>query len=989
MNLAVRFSILFLLGILSLNAGTISYHAISGDADSGISSAKDYTHAIDFGNQAGIALINGVQFGDGNVGAFPGETGAQTVGTGASNSPTGYASSTAANAYLTAPPSGMRDLVNDFIYNDPTTEVTLTGLTPGVNYQFRLYHRVWGGLRTQDIGFDTDGSGGGLAGSEDTAFFNADDATSVGFATATQVYAYTYDYTLTGGATTLTVYINMAPGAGTYHMYGLSNEKVSGAPAVVTLFPPDDTTAGFVGNANLIMSFDEAMQKGTGNIVIKRTADNSTFETIDVNSANVTVSGTDVTIDPLGTLLTRTSYYVQIDPGAIESSAAEDYPGIADTTTWNFLVSPISFVPISGDADSGLNSLKTYTHAVDFGSDNPAASVNGVQFQTGKPGFGPIAGTAATIGTGTSSVPAQHGGNETADPYLDGAAFAFMEDLVEDMTYNDATSVITLTGLTPGQPYQFKLYNRPWGIGANRRQDIGFDTDGVGLGSIAGAEHTAIFNADDASEPDPSFPSAAQVYALTYDYTPTVSTLTVYINQTGSGTYHLYGLSNEQLNPPSISNLVPADDETDVGLVTNLIMTFVLDVAKGSGNIEIRKTLDDSLVETIDINSGQVSISNNTLTVDPSVTLDVGTDYYVLIDNGAILSLPGIAFPGIAAKTDWNFVTAAAPDTTPPLVASLLPGNNSDNIAGATDLVLTFNEIVQKGTGNIEIRRDSDDVVVETIAITAGTVTVAGSTVTVDRVASLAANTKFYVNIAAGAIQDLSGNAYAGISNKTSWSFTIGGVTYEPITGDADSGISSTKTYTHAIDFGTNTVATVNGVVFGDGNPGVFPGPTGSQTVGTGSSTIPNNNGGNGGADAFLTVGGMRTLMRDMVYGDTTALITLTGLTPGQEYQVRLYNRAWGLGTRQQSIGFDTDGIGTSILQAEATGSFYEDDARLPDPNLDVYGRVNAVTYNYTLAAGVTQLKIYVNRTAGDSYHFYGITNEEIQQQTRTVIRFR
>jgi hypothetical protein len=972
---------------LTVSAGTISFHPITNDADSGISSAKDYTHAIDFGSHATVATINGVAFGDGNPGAFPGETGSQTVGTGTSTLPSNHGGN------LNAPATGdIQELLRDMIFGDATGDITLTGLTPGAQYQLRLYNRAFGAVfdRSQSIGFNTDGIGTNFAGAEDTGVFNPDDNSAIDASLASfdTVNALTYDYTLTGGATSLTIYINQT-GGGSYHLYGLSNEKVSGAPNIVTQFPVDDATAGVLGDDDLFLSFDEAVQKGTGNIVIKRTADNSTFETIDVTSGLVTVSGTDVTINPIGTMLTNTGYYVQIDAGAIESTAAEVYPGIADTTSWNFEISPILFTPINGDGDSGLNSLKTYTHAVDFGTGSPAASVNGVQFQTGKPGFGPIAGTAATIGTGTSSVPNQHGGNGTADPYLDGAAFASMEDLVEDMTYNDSTSVITLTGLTPGQPYQFKLYNRPWGIGDNRRQDIGFDTDGVGLGSIAGAEHTTLFNADDASEPDPSFASAAQVYALTYDYTPTVSTLTIYINQTGGGSYHLYGLTNEQLNPPSISSLVPADDETDVGLVSNLIMTFVLDVAKDSGNIEIRKTIDDSLVETIDVNSGLVTVSGNTLTVDPSVNLDVGTDYYVLIDNGAIVSLPGIAFPGISVKTDWNFVTAAAPDTTPPAIASLLPGNNSDNIAGATDLVFSFNEFVQKGSGNIEIRRDSDDVVVETIAINSGTVTVAGAEVTVDRVAGLAANSTFYVNIAAGAIQDLSGNAYAGISNKTSWSFTIGGITYEPITGDADSGISSTKTYTHAIDFGTNTVATVNGVVFGDGNPGAFPGATGSQTVGTGSSTIPNNNGGTGGADGFLTAGGMRTLMRDMIFNDTTALITLTGLTPGQEYQVRLYNRAWGLSTRRQSIGFDTDGSGTSILQAEATGSFYEDDAREPDPSLDVYGRVNAVTYTYTLAAGVTQLKIYVDTTLGDSYHFYGITNEEFPQPRGTVIRFR
>ena len=248
----------------------------------------------------------------------------------------------------------------------------------------------------------------------------------------------------------------------------------------------------------------------------------------------------------------------------------------------------ISYVPITGDADSGISTDNTYTHAVDFGLDTPAALVNGVQFQTGNPDFGPITGTSATIGTGTSSVPNSHGGNDGADPYLDGEAYCAMEDLVEDMTYNDATSVITLTGLTPGRPYKLRLYHRVWG--GTRPQDIGFDTDGIGT-DITGAEDTAVFFEDDATQPDPSLATATQVYALTYDYvlSPDVTTLTVYINQTGDGTYHLYGLTNEYRGPadPNLPSVNVGDDMITVsGLAVPLAPSIVNnDTAEPQGTL--------------------------------------------------------------------------------------------------------------------------------------------------------------------------------------------------------------------------------------------------------------------------------------------------------------------------------------------------------------------------------------------------------------------
>jgi hypothetical protein len=155
----------------------------------------------------------------------------------------------------------------------------------------------------------------------------------------------------------------------------------------------------------------------------------------------------------------------------------------------------ISYYPITGDADSGISSDTVYTHAVDFGSDLPRALINGVQFQSSSGStFGSKVGTAATVGTGTTTIPSVHGGNASGAPYLNGASSCAMEALVEDMNYNDATGLLKLTGLTPGQSYRFRLYNRQWsaGAGSSRGQDIGFDTDGVGTTIAAAATEEQI-----------------------------------------------------------------------------------------------------------------------------------------------------------------------------------------------------------------------------------------------------------------------------------------------------------------------------------------------------------------------------------------------------------------------------------------------------------------------------------------------------------------
>ena len=66
------------------------------------------------------------------------------------------------------------------------------------------------------------------------------------------------------------------------------------------------------------MTLNEDIQKGTGNIVIKKSSDNSVVETIDVNSLQVTLCDTAATIDPATTLVENTGYYVEVDAGAFE-----------------------------------------------------------------------------------------------------------------------------------------------------------------------------------------------------------------------------------------------------------------------------------------------------------------------------------------------------------------------------------------------------------------------------------------------------------------------------------------------------------------------------------------------------------------------------------------------------------------------------------------------------------------------------------------------
>jgi autotransporter-associated beta strand protein len=180
-------------------------------------------------------------------------------------------------------------------------------------------------------------------------------------------------------------------------------------------------------------------------------------------------------------------------------------------------------------------------------------------------------------------------------------------------------------------------------------------------------------------------------------------------------------------------------------------------------------------------------------------------------------------------------------------------------------------------------------------------------------------------------------------------------------TNDAGCGISPTKVYTHAIDFGGNGAPTiVNGVSFTRTNA-----PSGVINGYGWVNAPPSTHGGERASSVGL---GNDNAVFNLLYGMNYSLpsgqtFKLTGLTPGKWYEVRLYNRTWDpTCNRTQTLIFDPDGAGP--ISHSVTYDFDVPDA---PPNY--------LGYRYLAATG--ELSITITRTVGDSYHLYAFTNEE------------
>ena len=238
--------------------------------------------------------------------------------------------------------------------------------------------------------------------------------------------------------------------------------------------------------------------------------------------------------------------------------------------------------------------------------------------------------------------------------------------------------------------------------------------------------------------------------------------------------------TGEDTTPPTISRFVPEVGSTGNAASADLEITFIELVRKGTGSITIRESDGDAVVETIDVASDNVVVSDARVTIDPAGDLDFGTGYYVEIVAGAFEDLAGNDFAGIDDPGTWNFATEEA-DTTAPSFSALSPMNDATGVSPSTALMISFDEDVKKGAGNITIAESDGDAVVETIDVASANVTISGSDVMIDPSGALAAGTGYYVQIASGAIRDLADNDFAGISDKATWSFA----TATPMPGGA------------------------------------------------------------------------------------------------------------------------------------------------------------------------------------------------------------
>jgi len=213
--------------------------------------------------------------------------------------------------------------------------------------------------------------------------------------------------------------------------------------------------------------------------------------------------------------------------------------------------------------------------------------------------------------------------------------------------------------------------------------------------------------------------------------------------------------------PPVITGYNPLQAATDVDPSTNIRLTFSEAVQAGIGHIELYFFPQDKLSISVR-DTSQVSFSGSVMTVNPRNDLNSQGMLYTVIISGQ----------GVIQDSDKNYFTGlggigyqfTTMDIQEPTLVSYGPVQGATEQAIDTNIVLTFDEAIQAGTGVIVLTTTSRRTAT-TIAVSDSKVSFSGRVMTINPGSNLPYGSTCGVTMADGVVTDqaASPNPSAGL----------------------------------------------------------------------------------------------------------------------------------------------------------------------------------------------------------------------------------
>lgn len=378
-------------------------------------------------------------------------------------------------------------------------------------------------------------------------------------------------------------------------------------------------------------------------------------------------------------------------------------------------------------------------------------------------------------------------------------------------TGNDAIIWSTLgTGAAPLQLRDHRM------IGQGNEPTVDAQQDWTVISNnVSGGNRTIVasraLNTGDAN--DVVFNFAATTQNLFWSKGPSATNQLQYHGASNRASGIVRNWVTPDVTPPTIATTTPADNAVGVNITSNITINFSENISWGTGSL-ILYDGSNNVIQTVSSGNPAATITGSTFFYNPPSNLVLNTPYYIQIDATAFKDAANNFFAGISDNTTWNFNTN---DVTPPALTAtpFVPADNSVGVALTTPLSLTFNEVIQAGTGEIQLYTSGGTLVESYDVTTSPLISFSGPVVTINPT-DLILNTNYYVNVQPGAIKDMSNNNYAGFSNTSTWNFNTNDVT-PPLAvapfSPADNAVNVPVTGAFSITFNEDVQLTSVGVI--------------------------------------------------------------------------------------------------------------------------------------------------------------------------------
>ncbi|HSD37444.1 MAG TPA: SdiA-regulated domain-containing protein [Rhodocyclaceae bacterium] len=224
------------------------------------------------------------------------------------------------------------------------------------------------------------------------------------------------------------------------------------------------------------------------------------------------------------------------------------------------------------------------------------------------------------------------------------------------------------------------------------------------------------------------------------------------------GTIYVVGEQAAGASLPGLTLFKPTTGKTNVGVGSNLYLTFDQAVKAGSGNIVLANGAGDT--RTIPVtDTSQVAFNGNVMKIHPRFFMVAGSTYNITYPAGAIKTAAGGDTSAVSDSSALSFSTIGTADHTAPTLNGSAPVDGATGIVGS-HVTLFFNEAVQAGAGSLVISNGSD---IRSVSVADTTqVKFNGGKLSITLTSALQDNSSYSVQLAGGVVTDLYGNPYAG-----------------------------------------------------------------------------------------------------------------------------------------------------------------------------------------------------------------------------------